>query len=170
MSDDVASVDGRGFETAADWSNLRSPETYVGYDRTQNFASQDAARLDQRRTYRAPSRWALNEWSFAGDWTMGRTAAVLNKAPGQILYRFHARDVHLVMGPSRPETAVRFRVSIDGHPPGAAHGLDVDEQGRGTLVEPRLYQLIRQSGSIDDRTFEIAFDAPGVEAYAFTFG
>ena len=106
VSDGVVSVDGSGFEAAADWSSLRSPETYVGYDRTQNFASRDAARLDQRRTYRAPSRLALNQWSLAGDWTMGRTATVLNKAPGQILYRFHARDVHLVMGPSRPESPV----------------------------------------------------------------
>ena len=108
VSDGVVSVEGSGFEAAADWSSLRSPETYVGYERTQNFASRDAARLDQRRTYRAPSRLALNQWSLAGDWTMGRTATVLNKAPGQILYRFHARDVHLVMGPSRPESAVPF--------------------------------------------------------------
>ena len=170
VSDGVVSVEGSGLEAAADWSSLRSPETYVGYDRTQNFASRDAARLDQRRTYRAPSRLALNQWSLAGDWTMGRTATVLNKAPGQILYRFHARDVHLVMGPSRPESAVPFRVTIDGQPPGAAHGLDVDEGGNGTVREQRLYQLARQPKPIVDRTFAIDFLDAGVEAFSFTFG
>ena len=170
VSDGVVSVDGSGFEAAADWSSLRSPETYVGYDRAQNFASRDTARLDQRRTYRAPSRLALNQWSLAGDWTMGRTATVLNKAPGQILYRFHARDVHLVMGPSRPESAVPFRVTIDGQPPGAAHGLDVDDGGNGTVREQRLYQLVRQPTPIVDRTFAIDFLDAGVEAFSFTFG
>jgi thiol-disulfide isomerase/thioredoxin len=170
VSDGVVSVDGSGFEAAADWSNLRSPETYIGYDRTQNFASQDAARLDQRRTYRAPSRLALNQWSLAGDWTMGGTATVLNNAPGQILYRFHARDVHLVMGPSRSESPVRFRVTIDGQPPGAAHGLDVDEGGNGTAREQRLYQLARQPKPIVDRTFAIDFLDAGVESFSFTFG
>jgi thiol-disulfide isomerase/thioredoxin len=170
VSDGVVSVDGSGFEAAADWSSLRSPETYVGYDRTQNFASQDAARLDQRRTYRAPLRMALNQWSLAGDWTMGRTATVLNKAPGQILYRFHARDVHLVMGPSRSESPVRVRVTIDGQPPGAAHGLDVDEGGNGMVREQRLYQLARQPKPIVDRTFAIDFLDAGVEAFSFTFG
>ena len=170
VSDGGVSIDGRGFEAAADWSSLRSPETYLGYDRNQNFASPDAARLDQRRTYRAPSRWALNQWSLAGDWTMGRTATVLTKAPGQILYRFHARDVHLVMGPSRSESPVRFRVTIDGEPPGAAHGLDVDEGGNGTVREQRLYQLARQPQPIIDRTFAIDFLDAGVETFAFTFG
>jgi thiol-disulfide isomerase/thioredoxin len=170
VSDGVVSVDGSGFEEAADWSSLRSPETYVGYDRTQNFASQDAARLDQRRTYRAPSRLALNQWSLAGDWTMGKAAAVLSKASGQILFRFHARDVHLVMGPSRLERPVPFRVTIDGQPPGAARGLDVDEGGNGTVRDQRLYQLVRQSKPIVDRTFAIEFVDAGVEAFAFTFG
>jgi hypothetical protein len=149
---------------------LRSPETYIGYDRTQNLASPDAATLDQRRTYRAPSRLALNHWSLAGDWTMGRTATVLNRTSGKILYRFHARDVHLVMGPSRSESPVRFRVTIDGRPPGTAHGLDVDEGGNGTVREQRLYQLIRQPKPIVDRLFEIEFLDAGVEAFAFTFG
>src|SRR5262245_13402923 len=169
-SNGLVTVEGSGFEAAADWSSLRSPETYVGYDRTQNFASKDSARVDQRRTYRAPSRLALNEWSLAGDWTMRRTATVLNTAPGQILYRFHARDVHLVMGPSRPEAPVPFRVTIDGQPPGAAHGLDVDEGGRGTLREQRLYQLVRQPQPIVDRTLTIEFDDAGAEAFSFTFG
>jgi Thioredoxin like C-terminal domain len=107
---------------------------------------------------------------LAGDWTIGRQATVLNKPPGQILYRFHARDVHLVMGPSRPGTSVRFRVSVDGRPPGAAHGLDVDEGGNGTVQEQRLYQLVRQPTPIVDRTLAIDFLDAGIEAFAFTFG
>jgi thiol-disulfide isomerase/thioredoxin len=166
----TVSVVGRGVEAAADWGNLKSPETYVGYERMENFASPDAARRDQRRTYRAPSRLALNQWSLAGDWTIGRQATVLNKVPGQILHRFHARDVHLVMGPSRPGGAAPFRVTIDGHPPGASHGLDVDEAGNGTVREQRLYQLIRQPRPIVDRTFAIEFLDGGIDAFAFTFG
>jgi thiol-disulfide isomerase/thioredoxin len=166
----LVSVDAGGFEAAADWTNLRSPETYVGYERSENFASRDAAALDQRRAYRAPARLALNQWSLAGEWTMGRVPTVLNQASGQIVYRFHARDVHLVMGPSRPGSPVRFRVTIDGQPPGAAHGLDVDEAGNGTALEQRLYQLIRQPKPIVDRTFAIEFLDPGIEAFAFTFG
>jgi hypothetical protein len=169
VDDSLVSVDGSGFEAAADWTNLRSPETYVGYERAQNFASPDAARRDQPRTYRAASRLALNRWSLAGDWTIGKQATVLNKNPGQILYRFHARDVHLVMGPSRPGGAVPFRV-IDGQPPGAGHGLDVDERGNGTVREQRLYQLVRQPNPIGDRTLAIDFLDAGVEAFAFTFG
>jgi thiol-disulfide isomerase/thioredoxin len=169
-SDGVVSVDASGFEAAADWTNLKSPETYVGYERTENFTSADAARRDQRRIYRPSSRVALNQWSLAGDWTIGKQATVLNDTPGQILYRFHARDVHLVMGPSRPGTSIRFRVSIDGQPPGAAHGLDVDENGNGTASEQRLYQLVRQPKPIVDRTFAIEFLEPGVEAFSFTFG
>ena len=170
MDDGVVSVDGRGLEAAADWANLRTPETYVGYERTENFASPDAARRDQRRTYRAPSRLALNQWSLAGEWTFGRQGTVLNTTPGRIVYRFHARDVHLVMGPSAAGSAVRFRVSIDGQAPGSAHGLDIDEHGNGTLTEPRLHQLVRQRTPIVDRTFAIDFLDTGVEAFSFTFG
>jgi hypothetical protein len=112
----------------------------------------------------------LNEWALSGDWTFKADAAVLNKLNGKISYRFHARDVHLVMGPATAGTPVRFRVLIDGQPPDAAHGLDVDELGNGTVVEQRLYQLIRQQKPIDDRQFEIEFLDPGVEAFAFTFG
>jgi thiol-disulfide isomerase/thioredoxin len=166
----IVSVDGRGFEAAADWTNLKSPETYIGYERAANFASRGAAAPDRRRLYEAPTRLALNQWSLAGEWTIGRQATVLNKAAGQIVYRFHARDVHLVMGPSRPGNPVRFRVTMDGQPPGAAHGLDVDDGGNGTVVEQRLYQLIRQPGPIADRRFEIEFIDPGVEAFSFTFG
>ena len=165
----VVSVDGSALEAAADWANLRSAETYVGYTRAENFASPDAARRDQPRTYRSASRLSLNQWALAGDWTIGRQATVLNKAPGRIQHRFHARDVHLVMGPSRSGGAVPFRVTVDGQPPGVAHGVDVDESGNGTVREHRLYQLVRQPKPIVDRTFAIEF-ADGVEAFAFTFG
>ena len=167
---DVVSVAAEGVEAAADWDNLKTPETYVGYDRTQNFASRGGADLDRRRVYAAPARLALNQWALAGEWTMGRQATVLGNPDGRIVYRFHARDLHLVMGPLRQESPVRFRVSIDGQPPGAAHGLDVDEGGNGTVVEQRLYQLIRQPKPIVDRTFEIHFLDAGVETLAFTFG
>jgi hypothetical protein len=166
----LVSVDAEGFEVAADWNNLKSPENYVGYDRTQNFASRGGTDLDRRRVYAAPARLSLNQWALAGEWTVGRQATALNSPNGRIEYRFHARDLHLVMGPSRRESSVRFRVSIDGHAPGAAHGLDVDESGNGTVVEQRLYQLIRQSRPIVDRQFEIEFLDGGVETFAFTFG
>jgi len=152
------------------WGNLRSAENYVGYARTQNFASPGGALMDKSRVYALPARLRLNDWALSGDWTMKKEAAVLNKPNGRIAYRFHARDLHIVMGPSTPGTSVKFRVRIDGQPPGAAHGLDVDEQGDGTVTEQRLYQLIRQPNPIADRQFEIEFLSPGVEAFAFTFG
>src|SRR5207302_5576229 len=117
-----------------------------------------------------PASLRLNHWTLSGDWTIGRRAAVLNKADGRIAFRFHARDVNLVMGPSTRGESVPFRVSVDGEPPGDAHGLDADEEGRGTVAWQRLYQLIREPGAITDRTFEIAFEAHGAEAYCFTFG
>jgi len=113
---------------------------------------------------------ALNQWALAGDWTVQRQATVLNQAGGRIAYRFHARDLHLVMGPAAPGTSVRFRVHLDGQPPGAAHGTDIDGQGNGTVTEPRLYQLIRQPDPVTERTFEVIFLDPGVQACAFTFG
>jgi thiol-disulfide isomerase/thioredoxin len=164
------SVNGQGIEAAADWVNLRSPENYVGYERTQNFASPGGAVLDKPRTYQMPARLGLNYWALSGDWTVKKEAAVLNMSNGRIVYRFHARDLHLVMGPASPGTSVKFRVLIDGQPPGAAHGIDVDEHGNGTITEQRLYQLIRQPTSVADRQFEIEFFGAGVEAYAFTFG
>jgi thiol-disulfide isomerase/thioredoxin len=168
---DLVSVDGRGAEAAADWGSLKSPENYVGYERTENFASPGGAVLNQRRVYAAPAQLRLNQWALSGDWTVKKQATVLNKANGRIAYRFHARDLHLVMGPSTQSTPVRFRVLIDGRPPGAAHGIDVDEHGNGTLTEQRLYQLIRQPKKpIADRQFEIEFLDSGVEAFAFTFG
>jgi thiol-disulfide isomerase/thioredoxin len=167
---ELVSVDGRGAEAAADWGSLRSPENYVGYERTENFASPGGAVLDEPRFYDAPARLRLNHCALSGNWTVGEQATVLNEANGRITYRFHARDLHLVMGPPARGTSVRFRVLIDGQPPGAAHGIDVDEQGNGIVTEQRLYQLIRQPKPIADRQFEIEFLDTGVEAYAFTFG
>jgi thiol-disulfide isomerase/thioredoxin len=167
---ELVSVDARGAEAAADWDSLKSPENYVGHERTENFASPGGAVLDKPRVYAAPARLRLNQWALAGDWTVEKEATRLNKANGRIAYRFHARDLHLVMGPATRGTSVRFRVLIDGQPPGAAHGVDVDAQGNGTVAEQRLYQLIRQPKPIGDRRFEIEFLDPGVEAFAFTFG
>lgn len=164
------SVDARGLEVAADWSSLKSGENYLGFDRTQNFASPGGASLDKPVTYTLPPRLRLNNWALNGNWTVKSGAAALNQPGGGIAYRFHARDLHLVMGPAAPGTSVRFRLRIDGQPPGAAHGTDVSEQGEGTVTEQRLYQLIRQPQPIADRQFEIEFLDPGVEAFAFTFG
>jgi thiol-disulfide isomerase/thioredoxin len=168
ISDDLASVAPDGFEAQADWANLRSPETYLGYEQAQNFASPGAA-FDEPRTYVPPDSLPLNHWALSGDWTIESGASVLNRSDGRIAFRFHARDVHLVMR-SSALTSVPFRVLVDGKPPGDAHGLDVDEGGHGTLVQPRLYQLIRERETITDRTFEIIFLGSGVEAYVFTFG
>ncbi len=170
IADDLVSVAAHGFEAQADWTSLESPETYLGYQQAQNFASPGAARYDEPRTYVAPDSLGLNQWALAGDWTIERGASVLNGAEGRIAFRFHARDVHLVMGPGSRDSSVPFAVRVDGEPPGAAHGGDVDEEGRGTLAQQRLYQLIREPGAIADRTFEITFLAPDVEAYCFTFG
>ena len=157
-------------ELQADWEHLQSGEQYLGAGRATAFASPGGAVAGRARVYTAPARLALNAWALAGDWTIANESSTSNTAPGRIIYRFHARDVHLVMVPLRPGTPVRFRVSIDGQPPGAAHGADVDAAGAGIVAEQRLYQLIRQPGAIVDRTFEIAFQDPGVEAFAFTFG
>jgi thiol-disulfide isomerase/thioredoxin len=170
VSDDLVSVADEGFEAQADWTNLESPETYLGYEQAQRLASPVGVALDEPRTYVAPHPLQLNDWALSGDWTVQRRASVLNQAEGRIAFRFHARDVHLVMGPRARGTSVPFRVLVDGEPPDAAHGLDVNEEGHGTVAEQRLYQLIREPGSITDRTFEISYLAPGVEAYAFTFG
>ena len=155
IEDGLVSVADEGFEAQADWSNLESPETYLGYEQGQNQAPVDAP-------------LALNQWSLSGDWDVESRAAVLNGDEGGIAFRFHARDVNLVL--RSPGAPVPFRVLVDGEPPGEAHGVDVDERGQGTVVEPRLYQLIREPGSITDRTIEITFLAPGVEGYVFAFG
>jgi thiol-disulfide isomerase/thioredoxin len=170
VGQDLVSVVGRGAEAAADLGNLKSPENYVGYERTENFASRRGAELDKPHDYAAPAKLKLNQWALSGDWTVAKNLTALNKPNGRIAYRFHARDLHLVMGPATRGASVRFRVLIDGQPPGAAHGIDVDDQGNGMVNEQRLYQLIRQPKPIADRQFEIEFLDPGVEAFAFTFG
>jgi thiol-disulfide isomerase/thioredoxin len=164
-----ASIEARGAEVAADWASLQSPESYIGYARGENFASPGGIREDTPTLYRSGSL-ALNGWSLAGVWTVGGEFATSNETSGRITYRFHARDLHLVMAPSTPGRPVRFRVRLDGTAPGADHGVDVDAEGQGSMQEGRLYQLIRQTGGIADRTFEIEFLDPGVRAYVFTFG
>ena len=170
ISREPVSVDASGIEAAADWASLRSPENYTGYERTEGFASPGGAVPGKPHVYAAPAELRLNDWALSGDWTVGEQAITVNEANGQIVNRFHARDLHLVMGPAAPGTSVRFRVHIDGQPPGAAHGSDVDADGNGTLTQQRLHQLIRQQGSITDRTFEITFLDPGAQAFSFTFG
>jgi thiol-disulfide isomerase/thioredoxin len=166
----LVSVDSTGAEVAADWRSLKSPETYVGYEKTEGFASPGGAARNKPRVYSVPERLSLNHWALGGDWTVGREAISLNQSNGRIAYPFHARDLNLVMGPAARGTSVRFRVLIDGQPPSSAHGVDVDVQGNGRVVEQRLYQLIRQPEPIGDRQFEIEFFDPGAEAYDFTFG
>jgi thiol-disulfide isomerase/thioredoxin len=167
---DLVSVDATGAEAAADIANLRSPETYLGIAQGVNFASPGGALLNRHHVYAAPPQLALNHWGLAGDWTVGRLAATLNAADGRIIYRFHARDLNLVLGPVTRGSSIRFRVLIDGQPAGVAHGADVDQQGNGTVNEPRMYQLIRQPTPIVDRQFEIEFLDPGIEVFVFTFG
>jgi len=138
-------------EAAPDSADLRSPESYVGYDRAQNFAPPGGEVWDKRHPYVYPSTLKLNRWALAGDWTAKQQFVLLNASGGQIAYRFHARDLHLIMGPSAPGTTVRFRVMIDGQQPRVARGVDIDGQGNGTVTRRRLYQLIRQSQPIVDR-------------------
>jgi thiol-disulfide isomerase/thioredoxin len=167
---ELVSVAGTGAEAPADWPDQKSPETYVGLARAENFAFAPVAPADRRRLFANPARLSLNQWSLAGDWTLEDQFARSNKPQGQIVYRFHARDLHLVMGPDVPGAAVRFRVLIDGRAPGADGGLDVDAQGNGTVRAARLYQLIRQAHPDVDRQFEIEFLDPGIRVYSFTFG
>jgi thiol-disulfide isomerase/thioredoxin len=166
---ELVSVDASGAEAAADWNDLKSGENYLGYERTENFVSGGAA-PGKRRVYSPPSRLRLNEWALSGNWTIGKEAIVLNEPNGHIAYCFHARDLHLVMGPSEPGSRVQFRILIDGRPPGSAHGVDVDEQGNGSVIEQRMYQLIRQAAPIVDRRFEIEFLGSGVQGFSLTFG
>lgn len=166
----LVAVAGRGPQAAADDRNLRSPETYVGYAQAENFASPGGLRHDAPSLYRTTSALPLNHWSLAGAWTVGSEFATLNRASGAIAYRFHARDLHFVLAPTSRSHPIRFRVTIDGAPPGADHGFDVDAEGRGSVLEPRMYQLVRQNRPVADRTFQIEFLDPGVRAYVFTFG
>ncbi len=170
ISDDLVPAPTEGFELQADWASLETPESYLGYEQAQSFASPGGAKRNEPRAYDTPEQLRLNHWALAGNWTVGDKACVLDEAGGRIVFRFHARDVHLVMSPGGRGRSVPFRVLVDGEPPGDAHGFDVDMEGRGTLSEERLHQLIRERGPITDRTFEILFDAPGAGAYCFTFG
>jgi hypothetical protein len=157
IPDDLVTVADEGFEAQADWANLESPETYLGYEQGTNRA--------------APGDdLSLNQWALSGDWEVESRAAALQEGDGAITFRFHARDANLILGPRERGGSVPFRVMIDGEPPGDAHGLDVDEGGEGTVSHQRLYQLIREPGAISDRTLEISFPAGGVEAFCFTFG
>jgi len=164
----LVKVTPRGLEVAADYGTLRSPESYLGYQKGEAFASD--ALQDAPRVYSVPGKLSLNQWALAGDWTVKGGAAVLNKPDGQIVYRFHARDVNLIMGVPPGARPVRFTVTVDGKPPGAAHGTDIDEQGNGTAGRQRTYQLVREQQRITDRDFEIRYAEPGVEAFCFTFG
>jgi hypothetical protein len=167
---DLVSVAASGLETPADWASLRSAENYAGYGRTENFASPGGAVRDEPHSYAIPAQLGLNQWALSGDWTMAEEASTLNAANGHIAYRFHARDLNLVMGPTAPGSRQRCRVLIDGQAPGEDRGSDVDSDGNGTLTQQRVYQLIRQRGPITDRTFEFTFPDPGAQAYVFTFG
>lgn len=170
VSEGPTAVGTAGAEVAADWGHLGSAENYLGFERTTNFASPGGAGPNKRQVYVAPARLRLNEWALAGDWTMGAESAVLNAKTGRVVYRFHARDVNLIMGPAAKGHSVGFRVLIDGKAPGEARGVDVDVQGNGLVTEQRMYQLIRQPGVLGDREFVIEFPEPGVEVFDFTFG
>jgi thiol-disulfide isomerase/thioredoxin len=163
-------VDPGGLEVSADFDTLGTPETYVGYARAENLVAPDGVLPDEPRAYADPPALGLNQWALSGDWTVGRQATAANEPGGRITFRFHARDLNLVLGPSESAAPVRFKVLIDGAAPGPAHGLDVDEEGTGRVTESRCYQLVRQPGSVSDRTFEITFLEAGAQAYVFTFG
>jgi hypothetical protein len=166
---DLVSVEGVGVEAQADWDHLQTPETYLGYGRSEQFASSRDAALDQRGSYELPQDLGLNRWALAGEWTIRREDVALEQAGGSIAYRFHARDAHLVLSPGARDP-IPFRVLLDGEGPGSSHGEDVDEDGNGLLRDGRLYQLVRQHDTVQERTLEITFLAPGAEAYSFTFG
>jgi thiol-disulfide isomerase/thioredoxin len=165
----LVAVNASGVEAASAKADGQSPETYLGYNRIDNFVSPGGVVQDTGHVYAAGTP-KLNDWSLVGNWTIGGERAQLNEKDGSIVYRFHARDLHLVLGPSADGSPVRFRITIDGAAPGAAHGVDVDAEGQGAVTAQRLYQLVRDPSAITDRTFEIRFLDPGVQAYAFTFG
>jgi thiol-disulfide isomerase/thioredoxin len=166
----VSAEDAKGVERQADMGEVASQETYLGFERAENFASPEKQAANQARSYTAPTKPALNQWGLAGNWLSQPEQITLNQGTGSIVYRFHARDVHLVLGPAKDGKPVRFRVKIDGAAPGKDHGTDVAADGSGVINGQRLYQLVRQAGDIGDRTFSIEFLDPGVQAYAFTFG
>ncbi len=169
VSNGLVAVDAGGAEAAADNKDVQSPETYIGFTRAENFVSPGGAVQAMAHVYEAGMP-RLNEWGLSGNWTIDGEQATLNGKDGAIVYRFHARDLHLVLGPAPESGASRFRVLIDGAPPGDSHGADTDASGQGVVTEQRLYQLVRQTGAITDHTFEIQFFDAGVQAFAFTFG
>ncbi len=150
--------------------DVRSAETYAGYARTENFASPERMSRDSRKTYSLPATPALNQWGLGGTWKAGAESDTLDSAPGKVVFRFHARDLHMVLGPAKNRTPVRFRVKLNGAAPGDDHGSDSGADGTGEVRQPRMYQLIRHKGPIEDMTFEIEFLDPGVEVFSFTFG
>jgi thiol-disulfide isomerase/thioredoxin len=166
---ELVPVHGLGVEAPADWGQLRSPETYLGYGRGERFVSPEGAALDERRDYSLPARLRLNEWALTGEWTIEREQAWLGRAGGTIAYRSHARDTHLVLSSAADQPAP-FRVLVDGEAPGRSHGLDVDADGNGAVSDGRLYQLVRQHDVVREHTVEIAFSEPRARAYVFTFG
>lgn len=170
ISTDLIDASGQGVQQAADMGDVKSPETYLGYDRAENFVSQGGARHDRTSTYNTPPMLSLNTWGLDGQWNIGAERISLAAPGGKISYRFHARDLHLVLGPGSDGKPLHFKVSVDGKAPADAHGTDVAPDGSGTVTEQRLYQLLRQPGDIADHTFTIEFSDPGVSAYAFTFG
>jgi len=165
----VVAVNSSGAEAASAKADVNSPETYIGFDRIDRFVSPGGVVQNESHGY-AVGEPKLNEWSLTGKWTVGGERAQLDEADGSIVYRFHARDLHLVLGPATEGSEIRFRIAIDGKAPGDAHGTDTDAEGNGVVTTQRLYQLIRAQGTVADRTFEIRFLDPGVQAYAFTFG
>ena len=166
----MATVQPNPDEVQADWEDLGSPESYLGYDGATGFDSGGRAVFDRPHTYAAPADLRLNHWGLTGEWTVRSDASALNGSSGRVAYQFHARDVNLVMGSARKGVSIPFRVLLDGESAGPAHGADVDANGNGTVVRQRMYQLIRQTRPIRDRRFEIEFLAGGAEAFCFTFG
>jgi thiol-disulfide isomerase/thioredoxin len=166
----AVSVHAQGAEAASDMGNVRSPETYIGYARAEHFASQGGIRQDAEKTYTEPAQPKLNEWGLSGKWVDHGQVAVLKSTGGKIVFHFHARDLHLVLGPTTDGKPVRYRVTIDGQAPGDNHGVDADAQGNGVVKDHRLYQLVRQKGAVADHIFTIEFEDPGVQAFSFTFG
>jgi thiol-disulfide isomerase/thioredoxin len=170
LASDATNVTAVGIEAAPDWTDGRSPETYLGYRQAQNFASPEKVHKDSIQIFSAPGKLSLNHWGLSGSWNVNAESAVLQAVPGKIVFRFHSRDLNLVLAPSQDGKPVRFVVRLDGVAPGENSGVDTAENGSGKIREPRLYQLIRQKGPIVDRTFEIEFLDLGVHALDFTFG
>jgi methionine-S-sulfoxide reductase len=170
LPDPLNDAAGQGVSAAADSANVSSPETYLGFARAENFLSPGSFARDSVKSYALPARLSLNQWALSGRWKVSKEKSVLDLPPGRVVFRFRARDLHLVLGPGTERKPVRFRVLLDGKPPGADHGMDIDEAGNGTVREQRLYQLIRQKGAVGEHEFTIEFLDGNVEAYSFTFG